>query len=289
MGFQTPLLPSRNKIMINSISSMTEKISLMVADLGRFWIFVWDVCFHTPFLPRQGSRQMARQRILTQMYEIGIKSVPVVMITGGFVGLTLAIQSYAQLKGIGLETRTGGIINVSVVKELGPVLAAVMLAGRVGGAMTAELGTMRVTEQIDALRAMATDPIKFLVMPRCLACMFLTPLLIIFTDIMGIFGGYVMSVLHLGVNSEAYWQFSAIGVEKWDIFVGISKGFFFGICISLIACYKGFYCYRGAQGVGKACTESFVYCFIAILMINFLLSVVYKTIYDTFWTVKLFL
>lgn len=256
-----------------------------MAEFGQFWRFAVEVLHQGLFARRQGSRAAARQRIWIQMFDIGLKSVPVVMITGAFVGMTLAIQSYNQFKGIGIEDRLGSVINLSVLKELGPVLAAVMLAGRVGGALTAELGTMHVTEQIDALRVMGTDPVKHLVVPRFLACMLLTPFLIVYTDLMGVLGGYLVSVGALDINSEAYWRFSAQGVERWDIFIGLAKGFFFGACIALIACFKGFNCGRGAQGVGRACTEAFVYSFIAILFLNFILAVVSRTIYETFWHV----
>jgi len=208
--------------------------------------------------------------IWTQMNIIGVRSVPVVMITGAFVGMTLAVQAYDQLAGMGLEEHLGVLINVAVVKELGPVLAAVMLAGRIGGALTAELGTMNVTEQIDAIRSMGTDPVRYLVAPRVLACLLLTPFLIIYADLMGIVGGYFVSVVQFGINSRAYWSFSASGVELWDVSIGVIKGVFFGVAIAAISCYKGFTCKEGAQGVGQACTEAFVASFISILALDHL-------------------
>jgi len=217
---------------------------------------------------------------------IGVHSVPVVMITGAFVGMVLAIQAYDQLAGMGLEEHLGVLINISVVKELGPVLAAVMLAGRIGGALTAELGTMNVTEQIDAIRSMGTDPIRHLVAPRVLACLLLTPFLIIYADLMGIVGGYFISVIQLGINSRAYWSFSASGVELWDVSIGVIKGFFFGAAIAVIGCYKGFTCREGAHGVGQACTEAFVTSFISILALDFALAVIFKAIYNTFWPLR---
>jgi phospholipid/cholesterol/gamma-HCH transport system permease protein len=217
---------------------------------------------------------------------IGVHSVPVVMITGAFVGMVLAVQAYDQLAGMGLEEHLGVLINISVVKELGPVLAAVMLSGRIGGALTAELGTMNVTEQIDAVRSMGTDPIRYLVAPRILACLLLTPFLIIYADLMGIVGGYFISVIQLGINSRAYWNFSASGVELWDISIGVIKGLFFGVAIAVISCYKGFTCKEGAQGVGRACTEAFVASFISILALDFALAVIFKAIYNTFWPLK---
>ena len=224
--------------------------------------------------------------IWTQMHIIGVRSVPVVMITGAFVGMTLAVQAYDQLAEMGFGERLGFLINVSVVKELGPVLAAVMLAGRVGGALTAELGTMNVTEQIDAVRSIGTDPIRYLVAPRVLACLFLTPFLIIYADLLGILGGYFVGVVQFGINNRAYWSFSASGVELWDVVVGVIKGFFFGGAIAVISCYKGFTCKEGAQGVGQACTEAFVASFISILVLDFILVVVFKAIYSMFWPFK---
>lgn len=254
-----------------------------INNIGRFTRFVWQSMFaslHSSLNPR------TYPLIWTQMNIIGVRSVPVVMITGAFVGMTLAVQAYDQLAGMGLEEHLGVLINISVVKELGPVLAAVMLAGRIGGALTAELGTMNVTEQIDAVRSMGTDPVRYLAAPRVLACLLLTPFLIIYADLMGIIGGYLVSVVQLGINSRAYWNFSAAGVELWDITIGVVKGLFFGVAIALISCYKGFTCKEGAHGVGQACTEAFVASFISILALDFALAVIFKAIYNSFWPLK---
>ena len=254
-----------------------------INDIGRFGRFAWQAwvtsvrsCMHSKTYPL----------IWTQMNLIGVRSVPIVMITGAFVGMILAVQAYDQLAGMGLEEHLGVLINISVVKELGPVLAAVMLAGRIGGALTAELGTMNVTEQIDAVRSMGTDPVRYLVAPRVLACLLLTPVLIIYADLLGTLGGYFVGVIHFEINSRAYWSFSASGVELWDVLIGVIKGFFFGAAIAVISCYKGFTCKEGAQGVGQACTEAFVASFISILALDFALAVIFKAIYGTFWTVK---
>lgn len=257
-----------------------------VSNTGRFARFQFDSLLSSAaacFTPR------TYPLIWNQMLAIGVRSVPVVMITGAFVGMVLAIQAYDQLAGLGIEEHLGVLINLSVVKELGPVLAAVMLAGRVGGALTAELGTMNVTEQILAVRSMGTDPIRYLVAPRLIACLFLTPVLIIYADFLGIIGGYLISVPYLEINSRAYWNFSAGGVEMWDITIGIAKGFFFGAAIAGVSCYKGFHCREGAEGVGQACTEGFVGSFIIILAIDFVLVVVFKAIYASLWPVKLLL
>ena len=265
------------------IGSIGAKTIGGINNMGRFGRFVWQsmiASFRICTSPR------AYSLISTQMHIIGVRSVPVVMITGAFVGMTLAVQTYGQLAAMGLEERLGVLINIAVVKELGPVLAAVMLAGRVGGALTAELGTMNVTEQIDAIRSMGTDPNRYLVAPRNKACLLLTPVLIIYADLMGIVGGYFVSVVQFGINNQAYWSHSASGVELWDVTIGVAKGFFFGVAIAVISCYKGFTCKEGAQGVGRACTEAFVASFICILALNFALAVVFKAIYSTFWPLK---
>lgn len=263
---------------------MLEEIGLKtingVANIGRFWRFVansLNASFCCLF------KRQSYSLIIGQMNLIGVKSVPVVMITGAFVGMVLAIQAYDQLASMGLEEHLGVLINLSVVNELGPVLAAVMLAGRVGGALTAELGTMNVTEQISAVQSMGTDPVKHLVAPRVMACLLLTPFLIIFADLMGIIGGYMISILHFGINERAYWNFSAAGVKLWDVSIGIVKGFFFGGAIALVSCYKGFSCKEGAQGVGQACTEAFVESFISILALDLALAIIFKAIYNSIW------
>lgn len=265
------------------IEALGAKTIADIGDIGRFALFVWRTIITSA---RSFLRTETYPLIWLQMNIIGVRSVPVIMITGAFVGMTLAIQAYDQLAGMGLEEHLGVLINISVVKELGPVLAAVMLAGRIGGALTAELGTMNVTEQIDAVRSMGTDPVRYLVAPRVLACLLLTPFLIIYADLLGILGGYFVSVIQLGINARAYWSFSASGVELWDVTVGVVKGFFFGAAIAVISCYKGFTCREGAHGVGQACTEAFVASFISIPALDFALAVIFKAIYNTFWSLK---
>ena len=265
------------------ISTLGAKAIQDVTNAGRFGRFAWRAI---TTLLRGATSRRTYPLVWTQMNIIGVRSVPVIMITGAFVGMTLAVQAYDQLAGMGLEEHLGVLINISVVKELGPVLAAVMLAGRIGGALTAELGTMKVTEQIDAIRSMGTDPIRYLVVPRLLACLLLTPVLIIYADLMGVVGGALVSFLHLGINSRAYWNFSASGVELWDVAIGVVKGFFFGGAIAVISCYKGFNCKEGAHGVGQACTDAFVSSFISILALDFALAVMFKNIYLTFWPLK---
>jgi len=203
---------------------------------------------------------------------IGVRSVPVVALTGAFIGMVLALETYHQFAAFGQEGRLGGVINISVTKQIGPVLAAVMVAGRVGCALAAELGAMRVTEQIDAMRAMAADPLLHLVVPRVVACTVMTPLLTVFSDLLGVFGGWLISVVVYGVSPYDYWEFSARFIHWWEPTSGLIKSVFFGASIGLAACYKGFTCRAGAAGVGRAATEAFVASFLAIIAINLVLA-----------------
>jgi len=255
-------------------------IANLLASFGRFSDFAGRTF---GWFLRSGLRWRNIRLLFPQLYEVGVKSVPVVGVTGAFIGMVMAVESYNSFKQLGQESRLGSVINLSVVKQIGPVLAAMMLAGRVGGALTAELGTMNVTEQLDAMRVMGADPIRYLVVPRFLACLLLTPILTIYSDLLGVIGGYVISVHYLGIPAAPYWQYSAQAIENWQIFEGIFKSIFFGGAIGLISCYKGFHSGAGASGVGRACTESFVASFISIIVLNFffarLLTSVYLGIY----------
>ncbi|WP_437226442.1 MlaE family ABC transporter permease [Planctomicrobium sp. SH661] len=206
------------------------------------------------------------------MFQIGVQSVPVILVTGGFIGMVLAIQAYEQFAMMHMENQLGTVVNVTLLKELGPVLAAVMLAGRVGSSMAAQLGTMRVTEQIDALTALGANPVAYLVVPRFLACFLLIPMLTLFADGIGVFSGWWFSTQVLSINSFYYWHYSRSFVNAYDLWSGIIKSVFFGAAISLISCHRGFHSRAGAEGVGQAATEAFVYSFIAILALDFLLG-----------------
>jgi phospholipid/cholesterol/gamma-HCH transport system permease protein len=211
-------------------------------------------------------------RLGPQLYFIGSRSVPVLALTGAFIGAILAIEGYDQFAEFGQEHRLGGVVNISIIKQIGPVLAAVMLAGRVGCSLTAELGSMRVTEQLDAMRVMAADPIRVLVAPRFVACVLMIPVLTVVSNVCGVAGGWLVTTHFYGVDQHQYWDFTAAFIDWFDIFNGMVKSFFFGAAIALIACSKGFTCGAGASGVGRATTEAFVTSFVAIVVINFLLA-----------------
>lgn len=223
-----------------------------------------------------------------QMFEVGTKSIPIIMLTGAFIGMVLAVELFEQFRNFGQETQLGGIIGLSVVRHLGPVLAAIMLAGRVGGAFAAELGTMTVTEQVDALRVMGAAPVSYLVVPRLLACIIMIPIMTVFSDLLGVLGGWMVTVLGFGVTNHDYWTNAARFVYSWDIFSGLIKSLFFGISIGLICCYKGFHCRPGAQGVGRATTDAFVTSFVAIIILNFFLAKFTKDLYYLIWGYETF-
>ncbi|MFO0970491.1 MAG: ABC transporter permease [Gemmataceae bacterium] len=228
-------------------------------------------------------RRPARGTLLPAFYLVGVRSVPVVAITGMFIGMVMAVQTFYQFDRMGLATRLGSLINITLVRELGPVLAATMLAGRIGTAMAAEIATMKVTEQVDALSCLGANPIHYLVVPRLLACSILVPLLTIFADFMGIMGGALICTRFYGVEAHFYWQHSQGYVQLYDIFSGLIKAWFFGTFIGLISCHRGLNSQPGAEGVGRASTETFVASFIIILVIDFFLGMFLVNLYQYFW------
>jgi phospholipid/cholesterol/gamma-HCH transport system permease protein len=257
-----------------------------IAEIGAFWRFAARTIVAV-FLSITSLRTW--RLVIPQFYEVGNRTVPVILVTGTFVGLVLAVSGYMQLRDVGLEQRLGAAVALSVIPQLGPVLAGGMVAGRVGGALTAELGTMNVTEQIDALRSMGSDPIRYLVVPRFLACLLLTPLLTWYCDGMAMLGSAAVALGLKGIESGPYWEYFMTAVAKWDLFDGTIKSLAFGGVIGLTSCYKGFTCGLGAEGVGRACTESFVVSFIAILILDFFITVTMQSIYVSIWGFKTFL
>ena len=262
---------------VNMLSGWGGIVLDGIVALGDFTIFVYQT-FVWMFtrLPKNGT-------LLPNFHQVGVSSLAVVALTGTFIGMVLAVQSYFQFRQIGLETRLGGVINMTLVRELGPVLAATMLAGRVGSSMAAELGTMRVTEQIDALSAMGANPIHYLVVPRFLACLCMIPALTIMADFMGVAGGHFYSVNILKIDIHHYWHNSAKFVTNFDLFVGLFKSIFFGAAIAMVSCYQGFNCTAGAEGVGRASTAAFVFSFVAILFIDLFLGITLDAIYFMYY------
>lgn len=212
-------------------------------------------------------------QVFRQMYSIGVMSLPVVLITGGFTGAVLAVQTYYQFHKLTMESGVGIIVGLSMTNELGPVLTSVMVAGRVGAAMAAELGTMRVTEQIDALKSLATNPVQYLIAPRFIACVTLIPLLTVFSIFVGIVGGYIVGVEMKGINATFFIENLLYFTTATDLYNGVTKSIYFAAVIALVSCFKGFTCAEGAEGVGRATTEAVVLSCITILILDFFLSV----------------
>jgi phospholipid/cholesterol/gamma-HCH transport system permease protein len=212
------------------------------------------------------------REITRQMFNFGIQSAPVVLLTGAATGAILALQTWFQFRQMGMGNAIGPVVSLSMTNELGPLLTGLMVAGRMGAAMAAELGTMRVTEQIDALRSLATDPVRYLVVPRLIAGIVMIPLLTALAIAVGIAGGYVIAVDFKDVNAAFYKHYTNLYTEPSDVWVGIIKSAVFAMIIVIVACYKGFNASGGAEGVGKATTGTVVVASVTILISDFFLT-----------------
>lgn len=268
--------------------SFRAAISDAIADIGA--VIVMGVAsfgditlFFLRTLSWMVTRLPSRDLLVQSLYQIGVRSLPVVALTGTFIGMVLAVQAYFQFSRFGLETHLGVMINLSMYRELGPVLAATMLAGRVGSSIAAELGTMKVTEQIDALSAMGANPIQHLVVPRFLACLLMIPSLTIMAMFMGVVGGAFYCIYVYNVDPYFYFANSQDSTGAWDLIYGVIKSVFFGASIAIISCYRGFHCEAGAEGVGRAATIAFVQSFVVILAFDLLLSIGLDTLHNFLW------
>lgn len=210
--------------------------------------------------------------LIKQMEEVGLKSIPVILITGTFTGMVLALQTYSGFKRFNAEAFVGTVVALSMFRELGPVLTGLMVSGRVGSSMAAELGTMQVTEQIDALYTLAINPIQYLIVPRLLASLIVVPILTIFSNLMGILGGYLISVYLLSANPVVYIKRTYDYMDLEDIYIGLLKALVFGIIIATIGCYQGFYTRGGAEGVGRSTTRAVVMSSLLILVANYFVT-----------------
>lgn len=213
--------------------------------------------------------------ILKQMIEIGYFSLPVVGLTAIFTGMVLALQSHTGFARFSAEGAVATVVVISITRELGPVLAGLMVAGRIGAAMAAEIGTMRVTEQVDALTTLSTNPFKYLVAPRLIAGILMLPCLVVVADIIGVFGGFVVGAYKLGYNPATYLHSTWEYLKPLDVISGLVKASAFGFIISLMGCYNGYHSKGGAQGVGQATTNAVVSASILILTSNYILTALF--------------
>lgn len=252
--------------MTEVIQTIGRRTIELMQELGRTGKFLAYALYS---LARRPGRPV---HILKQIRFIGAKSLFVIVLTAAFTGMVLGLQGYYTLTKFGSEGMLGAAVALSLVRELGPVLAALMVTGRAGSAITAEIGIMRISEQIDALETMALDPYKYLISPKFIAAMISMPLLCAIFDVVGIYGGWLVGVKLLGVNPGAYFSEMYKAVEWKDVYSGFVKSFSFGIIIAWIGCYKGYYAGHGAEGVSKATTESVVLTSVLILVWDYFLT-----------------
>jgi phospholipid/cholesterol/gamma-HCH transport system permease protein len=237
-----------------------------LSAIGKISSFTGKTFFHM-LVPKYYFRQIGRQ-----MVEIGYFSLPIVGLTAVFTGAVLALQTYTGFSRFNAESSIAAVVVISITRELGPVLAGLMVSGRVGASMAAEIATMRVTEQIDALATLSTNPFKYLIAPRVLAGIIMLPLLVAIADIIGVYGGYLVSIHKLGFSPGSYLRNTFNFLESKDVISGLVKAGFFGFIVTVMGCYHGFYSQRGAQGVGAATTNAVVSSSMLILLTNYIIT-----------------
>ncbi len=235
-------------------------------EAGRWFVMLWRTVvwtFRPPFEVVQWLRQMVR---------VGVDSIPVVVLTTMFTGMVMALQTYQGFERVHATDFVASVVSLSMLRELSPVLVGLMVTGRVGSSMAAEIGTMRVTEQIDALEALATEPVHYLFVPRVMAGLVMLPFLTILGDGLGIYGGYLVAVRLLGANPVVYNARTFQFLELNDVWSGLIKAAFFGVILTLTGCVKGYYTRGGAEGVGKSTTTAVVSASLIILLTDFFLT-----------------
>jgi len=251
--------------LISSLGKLTHKV---FEEIGNITVLFGKTIYSTlRFRFHLGA-------IATQMVHVGVDSIGVAVVTAAFVGMVFAVQIAYEFVKFGAGDVVGGIMAIAVARELAPTLTAMVFAARVGAAIAAEIGTMNVTEQIDALYAMGSDPIKHLVVPRFLACTFMLPILTIFADLVGFVGGFLVAVYIVGINPYGYLSSASSFLVMNDITGGIVKAIFFGMIISVVACYMGLKTKGGAKGVGTSTTSSVVTSLLSIIVANYFLSLI---------------
>ncbi len=248
------------------LDAFGKRVFGMIEDLGNLFVLLVQ-CIAWMFRPPSEIRN-----IVKQMEEVGINSLPVVLVTAAFTGMVLSLQSWSGFQRFQATSFVGTVVALSITRELGPVFAGLMVSGRVGASMAAELGTMKVTEQIDALVTLATNPVKYLVVPRVAASTLVLPVLVIFADLVGVLGGYFVSVYLLGANPYVYTDKTYQYLQFRDIYTGLVKSAVFGFLIALISCYNGFIAEGGAEGVGRATTRAVVASSMTVLVSDYFMT-----------------
>ncbi|MBR2179700.1 MAG: ABC transporter permease [Selenomonadaceae bacterium] len=251
--------------MIQILEIIGSFVIRQLTDFGTIVLLYIDTMKQLKHKPRM-------KHIIAQMSHLGVDSLTIVSLTLLFTGVVFTLQTAHELIRFGAQSTVGGLIAIAIGRELGPVLVGVVCAGRVGAAITAEISTMKVTEQIDALRVMAVSPVDYLIVPRMLACMAVVPLLTVFGDLVGVFGGYVVAVYYSGISSYLFMNSIDLFATVKDLTGGLIKAIFFGNVIAVLGCYYGLNCPEGAEGVGKATTKTVVASIIVIFILNAILT-----------------
>lgn len=252
--------------MDNPVSHLGRRSMNLVQEAGGMLVFLLESLALT-FVPPFRFR-----RLLQEIYNIGVRSIPIVILTSAFTGMVTALQGYYTLRQYGSEGALGSVVALSLIREMGPVLTAIMVSARAGSAVTAEIGIMRITEQLDALDTMAVNPLQYVVTPKLLTGIIAVPLLTAIFDVVGILGGYLVGVVLLGVSSGAYFSGMKQSVVAMDVNGGIVKSLVFGLTIILVACYKGYYTEHGAEGVSKATNQTVVLSAVLVLALDYVLT-----------------
>lgn len=257
------------KYIENFLRTLGKPLVKFIISLGELTLFILKASYNAltpPFYVKN---------FIKQILDIGFYSLPVVGLTTIFAGMVIAMQSYSGFSSVGAESMVADVVLISVTRELAPVLSALMVAGRIGAAMAAEIGTMKVTEQLDALVTLSTNPFKYLFAPRIWGGLVVLPFLVLFGDVIGIFGGYVVGIYKLGFNPANYINATLEYLQALDIITGVVKAAVFGFIISLMGCYNGYKSKGGAQGVGEATTNAVVSASILILIFNYLITEIF--------------
>ena len=248
-----------------------EKLGRWVLDFIESFGAVLMLGYETIYQMKKSPKM---KHVIKQMAHLGVDTLPIVTLTILFTGMVITLQTAHEFIRFGAQSTIGGVVAIAVSRELAPVLTGVVAAGRVGAAITAEISTMKVTEQIDALKVMATNPVAYLVVPRLIACMIMLPLLVVFGDVIGTFGGWIVSTYYAGISSFTFIQSIDAFTVAHDVNGGLIKSVFFGVVIAIIGCYQGLNAPEGAEGVGKATTRSVVGSIIVIFIANCFMSLI---------------
>lgn len=268
-----------NVVFYKWIEAVSNPVMSTIEETGQIFILLGELFKRSYYLLTHPGyfKKFYFELTLEQMVRVGVNSIPVVATTALFTGMVLAVQTGVTMEAKiqGSSIFIGSIVNLSLVRELGPVLSAILVTGRIGSSMAAEIGSMKITEQIDALRTLSTNPVEYIGVPRFLATTIMLPILVIMANVLGSLGGWIVATFHLGISSTVYWEGARTTVETGDVISGLSKSFFFAIVLATFALHRGFNTHGGAVGVGRSTTSAVVNASITILILDYFLTQLY--------------